>query len=80
MIKLVDQKHSKGPYDQASRPENPEVKPEQEVDADEIGPYISSRQVVKAIKMKDKKATDDDVSGEVLKLLGEDGIKLLTNI
>ena len=36
--------------------------------------------MVKATKMKDKKATDDDVSGEVLKLLGEDGIKLLTNI
>jgi hypothetical protein len=36
--------------------------------------------VEKAIKeMRDKKATgNDDVSGDVLKLLGEDGLKLMT--
>jgi hypothetical protein len=38
--------------------------------------------VEKAIKeMRDKKATgDDDVPGDVLKLLGEDGLKLMTQL
>jgi len=35
--------------------------------------------VEKVIKeMKDKKARDDDIPVDVLKLLGEDGLKLLT--
>jgi hypothetical protein len=38
--------------------------------------------VEKAIReMRDKKATgDDDVPGDVLKLLGEDGLKLMTQL
>jgi hypothetical protein len=38
--------------------------------------------VEKAIKeMKDKKATgDDDVPADVLKLLGEDGLRLMTQL
>ena len=33
----------------------------------------------KAIKEKrEKKATDDDVPGDVLKLLGEDGLRIMT--
>jgi hypothetical protein len=38
--------------------------------------------VKKAIKeMRDKKATgDDDVPGDVIKLLGEDGLRLLTQL
>jgi hypothetical protein len=38
--------------------------------------------VEKAIKeMKDKKATgDDDVPGDVLKFLGEDGLRLMTQL
>jgi hypothetical protein len=38
--------------------------------------------VEKAIKeMRDKRATgDDDVPGDVLKLLGEDGLKLMTQL
>jgi hypothetical protein len=38
--------------------------------------------VEKAIKeMRDKKATgDDDVPGDVLKLLGEDGLRLMTQL
>jgi len=37
--------------------------------------------VEKAIKeMEDKKARDDDIPGDVLKLLGEDGLTLLTHI
>jgi hypothetical protein len=37
--------------------------------------------VEKAIKeMRDKKATgDDDIPGDVLKLLGEDGLRLMTD-
>jgi hypothetical protein len=44
-----------------------------EVHTDEKGPYILQSEVEKAIKgMRNKKATgDDDVPGEVLKLLGE---------
>jgi hypothetical protein len=39
-------------------------------------------EVEKAMKdMKDKKATGgDDVPGDVLKLLGEDGLKLMTQL
>ena len=42
--------------------------------------HILHREVVKAIKeMKDKKAIgNDDVPGDVLKLLGEDGLKIVT--
>jgi hypothetical protein len=38
--------------------------------------------VEKAIKgMRDKKATgDDDIPGDVLKLLGEDGLKLMRQL
>jgi hypothetical protein len=33
------------------------------------------------MEMRDKKATgDDDVPGHVLKLLGEDGLKLMTQL
>jgi hypothetical protein len=56
------------------------VKPEEEVDADKKSPYILHSEVVKAIKeTRDKKATgDDDVPGDVLRLLGEDGLRLTT--
>jgi hypothetical protein len=40
---------------------------------------IFQSEVEKAIKMRHKKATgDDDVPGDVLKLLGEDGLRLMT--
>jgi hypothetical protein len=59
-------------YDQAIRPENLEVEPEEAVDANEKGPYILHSEVRKAIKeLKDKKATGDyDVPENVLKLFG----------
>jgi hypothetical protein len=43
--------------------------------------HILHREVVKAVKeMKDKKAIgNDDVPGDVLKLLGEDGLKIATH-
>jgi hypothetical protein len=49
---------------------------------DEKGPYILQSEVEKAVKeMRDKKATgDDDVPGDVLKLLGEDGLRLMTQM
>jgi hypothetical protein len=51
------------------------------VDTDEKGPYILQSEVEKVIKeMRNKKATgDDDVPGDVLKLLGEGGLKKLIN-
>jgi hypothetical protein len=52
------------------------------MDEDEKGPYILQSEVEKAIKeMRDKKATgDDDIPGDVLKLLGEDGLRLMTQL
>jgi hypothetical protein len=59
-----------------------EVEPEEEVDADEKGPYILQTEVEKAIKeMKIKKATgDDDVPGDVFKLFGEGGLRIMTKL
>jgi hypothetical protein len=47
---------------------------------DKKDPYILLSEVEKAVKeMTDKKATgDDDVLGDVLKLLGEDGLRIIT--
>jgi hypothetical protein len=63
-----------------NQPEKLEVKPKQEVDADEKGLYILHSEVEKAVKeTRDKNATgDDDVPGDVLKLLGEDGLRKMT--
>jgi len=68
-------------YGRPNRPETLEFEPEEEVDTDEKGPYILQSDVEKAIKeMRNRKATgDDDVPGEVLKLLGEGGSKILKN-
>ena len=59
--------------DRSNRLETLDVEPEEEVDTDEKGPYILQGEVEKAIKeMRNKKATgDDDVPGDVLKLLGK---------
>jgi len=69
-------------YDRTSQPETLEVEPEEEVDTDEKGPYILQSEVEKAIKeMRNKKATgDDDAPGDVLKLLGEVDLKILTKL
>ena len=69
-------------YDRPNRPETLEVEPEEEVDTDEKGPYVLQSKVEKAIKeMKKKKATgDDDVPGDVIKLLGEGGLKIMTKL
>jgi len=69
-------------YDRTNRPEFLEVEPELEVETDEKIPYILKSEVGKAIKeMRNKKATgDNDVPGDVLKLLGDGGWKILTKL
>jgi hypothetical protein len=66
-------------YDRTNRPETLVFEPEEEVDAHEKGPYILQGEVEKAIKeTRKRKATgDDDEPGDVLKLLGEGGLKIL---
>jgi hypothetical protein len=68
--------------DRAGRPENLNVEPEEEVDADHRGPHILHSEAEKAIKeMRDKKATGDDyVPVEALRLLGDDGLNLMTQL
>ena len=69
-------------HDRPNRPETQEVEPEEEVNADKKGPCILQSEVEKAIKeMRNKKATgDDDVHGNVLKLLGEGGLKIMKKL
>jgi hypothetical protein len=51
------------------------------VDADEKGPCILQSEVEKAImEVRDKKATGQDARGDVLKMLGEDGLRLMTQL
>jgi hypothetical protein len=69
-------------YGRTNRPENLNVEPE-EVDEDHKGPHILRSEVeIKEIKeMRDKKSTgDDDVHVEAFKLLGDDGLNLLTQL
>jgi hypothetical protein len=67
--------------DRPNRAETLKVEPEEEVDTDEKGRGILQSEVEKAIKeMRNKKATgDDDVPGDVLKLLEECGLKIIKN-
>ena len=69
-------------YDRPNRPETLELEPEEEVDTDEKGPHILQSEVEKTIKeMGNRKTTgDDDIPGDVLKLLGEGGLKRLTKL
>ena len=66
-------------YDRTNRPETLEFEPEEEVETDEKGPYILQSEVEKAIKeMRNKVATgDENIPGDVLKILGEGGLKIL---
>ena len=58
-----------------------EVEPEEEVDADEKGPYILQIEVEKSImEMRNKKAIGDNVPGDVLKLFGEGGLKIMKTL
>ena len=68
-------------YDRLNRPETLDVEPE-EVDTDEKGPHILQSEVEKAIKkMRNRNANGvDDIPGDMLKLLGEGGLKILTKL
>jgi hypothetical protein len=69
-------------YDRPDRPKTLEVEPEEEVHTDEEGPNILRSEVEKAIKeMRNNKDTgDNDVPGDVPKLLGEGGLKIMTKL
>jgi hypothetical protein len=69
-------------HNQPNRPETLAVEPEEEVDADEKGPRILQSEVERATKeMRNKKATgDDDVPGDMLKLFGEGGLKIMRKL
>jgi len=69
-------------YDQPNRLETPKVEPEEEVDTVEKGLYVLQSEVEKAIKeMRNKKATgDDDVPGDVLKLLAKGCLKIMMKL
>ena len=58
------------------------VEAEEEVDTGEKGPNISQSEVENAIKESRKRKTigDGEVPGDVLKLLGEGGLKILTKL
>ena len=69
-------------HNRPNRPQTLEVEREEEVDTDEKGSYILQSEVEKAIKeMRNKKATgDEDVPGDMLKLLGEGGLRRITKL
>jgi len=69
-------------YDRPNQLETLEVETKEEVDTDNKGSYILQSEVDKAIKeMRNKKATgDDEVPGDVLKLLGESALKIMTKL
>jgi hypothetical protein len=52
------------------------------VNADEKGPYIWHSDVEKSVmKMQNKKAAgDDDVFGEVLRMIGQDDLKIMIQL
>jgi hypothetical protein len=69
-------------HDRHNQPETLEIEPEEEVDADGKGPHILKSEVEKSIKeMGIKKATgDDNIPGDVIKLMGEGGLKIMTKL
>jgi len=69
-------------YDRPTRLETLEVEPEEEVDTDQKVPYILQTEVEKCIEemMNRKTIGVDDVHGDVPKLLGEGGLKILTKL
>jgi len=69
-------------HDRPNRPQILEVEPEEKVNAEEKGPYILQSEVENAIKeMRNKKTTgDDNVPGDVLKLMGEGSLKIMTKL
>ena len=69
-------------YNQPNWPENLEVELEEEEDADKKAPYTLQSAVEQAIKeLGEKKAArDNGIPGDVLKLLGEDDFRIMTQL
>ena len=69
-------------YERPNGQETLEVETKEGVDTDQKGPYILQSEEEKAIKeMRNKKDKgDDDVPGDVLKLLGGGGLKILKKL
>jgi hypothetical protein len=66
-------------YDRHNRPETLDIEPEEEVDRDNKCPYILQKEKKKTIKkIRNKKATgNDEVPGDILKILGDGGLKVV---
>ena len=69
-------------YDKEHRPQHINIEREDVIDEDERGPSILTTEVEKAIKdMKRNKATgDDDVPADLLKEIGNKGLKVITKL
>lgn len=69
-------------YDKANRPDEMGLEPEEDIEEDDKGPGILQSEVEKAIRdMRRRKATgDDDIPSDLLKELGEKGVKALTRL
>ena len=81
-IKLIWERYIEKLYDKANRPEVIPLEMENEVDKDDMGPSILKCEVMKAIEeMRKGKATgDDEIPVDVLKIMGDNGIQVLTKI
>jgi hypothetical protein len=77
-LKILEN-YSTEPYAGTKWPADLEFELEEEVDADKRGPYNWQSEDEKVIR--DKKARrDDDVPSDVLKLLGKDGLRVITQL
>ena len=66
-------------YDLDNRPKDVAIEAEDELDEDDKGPTILKSEVVIAIKdMRRKKATGDNIPVNLLKELGDSGLKIIT--
>ena len=78
VLKILEN-YSTEPYDRTKWPADLEFELEEEVDADKRGPYNWQSEDEKVVR--DKKARrDDDVPRDVLKLLGEDGLRIMKQL
>ena len=70
-------------YDRPNRPETLEVESEEEVDTDEKGPYIFKARWKKLLRKRGIERLQEVIMyipGDVLKLLGEGGLKIVTKL
>jgi hypothetical protein len=69
-------------YDSENRPKDIAIEVEDELDEDDKEPIILKSEIVKAIKdMRRKKTTgDDNIPVDLLKELGDNGLKIMTTL